>query len=161
MYGSFVDISRMIELNKNFNNIALYFVENLTISYRMNDFCKQKISNYIEETLIKKQYNLSILTTMIPLIEYNFINNEDQPEEINKFINWFINSYENIKLTENIVIRLTANKLMDKIRVCNLVSEEFINEKNIKINKVNKHPLHKIYMQFESYAKKQVVLEKK
>ncbi len=154
----FNDISRMIDLKKNPKDISLYFVEDLTINYLINDFCKQKISNYIEEMLLKKQYNLSVLSAMIPLIEYNFIHNEEQPEEINKFLNWFTKNYESVKLTKNIFIRLTVNKLMYKIRLCNLVSEELVKEKNI--NKVNKHPLHKIYMEFENYVKKQIILER-
>ncbi|MBU3160892.1 site-2 protease family protein [Clostridium frigoris] len=155
------DINRVIKLNQNHEDSVIFFMEDLVTNYEFNDFCKKKIDKYIEEILTSKKYNLELLSCLIPIIEHNLVHNEKQLVQVNKFINWFVDNYEQVKSIKNITIRIKADKLMYKIILYKMVSKDRIGQIRItnNIKKLNKHPLDNIYKEFEGYTKKQLSLE--
>ncbi|WP_373471347.1 hypothetical protein [Carnobacterium alterfunditum] len=111
--------------------------------------------------LINKKYNLDLLSSLVPMIEHNLVHNEKQLIQVNQFINWFVDNYEQVKSLNDITIKIKADKLMYKIILYNLVSKERTLKIKISSNikKLSKHPLNNIYIEFDGYIKKQSSLE--
>ena len=153
------DIYKVMDLDKNFNNLALYLVEEFRISHIMNNFCKQKIYDYVEKFLINREYNSLILSIISIILECNCINGEYETVEIRNFIQWFIYNFENIKF-QNIEIANSANNLMKKVILRNYIVNDYITNKNIELMKVRNTIMHKVYMEFKSYRENQILMEK-
>ena len=154
-------IFRVIELNKEPNKISTYFIEELVINNEINEYCKNSIYSYVESMLISRKYNVYLLNSLVKILEYIIINNESIPGEINRFVNWFIFNYNKIKNTKNFYIRIAADKLIYLIINYNLIDKNLLEKLNIEEykKKIIKHPLNKVYNEFESYRNNKLILK--
>jgi hypothetical protein len=141
-------------LNENPKNMIPYFAENLRLEYPINKYCMQIIIDYIDEALKQREIDVLTLNLIDAFLEYNYIENKNFTEETLRFLNWFVNNFDELILTKSIAIRVAAINLINRIDHYKTITEE---TKITHINKykVKKHPLHKIYIEFDSYAKKQ------
>lgn len=155
------DIEKIITLNKNPEHIFLFMQNDLLVNYEFDDFYVEKIVGFVNEILLKRQYNYEVLTCVISLIEYNIIHNRAQPEEFNKFFCWIICNHETFKSKHNLLIRHKINMIITKIIDFKLVPEELIKKENIKSVRKIKEPIHNLYNEFEGYRRNKGILESK
>ncbi|MBK1810157.1 hypothetical protein JHL18_05785 [Clostridium sp. YIM B02505] len=142
-------------LNKNPQNMIPYFAENLRLEYPINKYCMQIIIDYIDQALKQREINSLTLNLIDAFLEYNQIENKNFTEETLRFLNWLVNSFDELILTKSIAIRVAAINLINRIDDFKTVKENTKKITSINSYKVKKHPLYKIYIEFDSYAKKQ------
>lgn len=142
-------------LNENPKNMIPYFAENLRLEYPINEYCMQIAIDYIDEALKQRKIDVLTLNLIDAFLEYNYIENKNFTEETLRFLHWFVNNFDELILTKSIAIRVAAINLINRIDNYKTITEKAKKISNIKKYKMKKHPLHKIYIEFDSYAKKQ------
>lgn len=142
-------------LNENPRNMIPYLAENLRLEYPINKYCKQIIIDYIDEALKQREIDVLTLNLIDAFLEYNYIENRNFTEETLRFLNWFVNNFDELILTKSIAIRVVTINLINRISRYRTITEKNKEITNINKYKIKKHPLHKIYIEFDSYVQKQ------
>ena len=149
------DISRIREINIEPNLTLRFLAEDLVINKHVNNFYMKKIICYINETLMNGNYNYLILDFIIPIIEYDLINQISLPKELVKFINWIVQN--NKKISKKVIMKIRIIKIINKLNTYKLITCTDIKEKYIEATM--QHPFHKIYLNIDSYNDKQELLK--
>ncbi|MEC1522113.1 site-2 protease family protein [Neobacillus niacini] len=151
------DLTRYWFIHKNPKFAAIVFTEELSINRKVNGFLEGLFQSYIEESLSNRMFDQHTFAVIQRMIEYNLIHDKESSRELNQFIRWFRENFNQI-LPLGFGIRISAQRLMNMLIEYNLIDPKDISMRNIS-PVIHKHPFHSYYSHFSSYKQKIVELE--
>lgn len=152
------DLTKFWFIHKNPEKAAVVFTEELSINRKVNRFLEKLFHSFIDESLSKKMVDQYLLAIIQRVIEYNLIHHQENSKEIERFISWFNDHFDNI-ITLGMGIRISAERLMHMLIEYNMVDPKDIKSSHKIPHIFHKHPFHADYLQFFSYRRKMVELE--
>ncbi len=146
------DLTRYWFIKKNPGKAAVVFTEELSTNWKVNPFLEELFDSYIEESLSTNKYDQHLLAIIQRIIESNLIHHQENSKEIDRFIIWFGDHFEQI-ITMGLGIRVSAERFMHVLKEYNMVDSKDINwRKPSPI--ITKHAFHSYYLNIFDYRKK-------
>lgn len=142
------DLWRAFSLDNREDLVNGILVEELLFQEENNQYIYMKVSEYINNYLIKKKYSINILCKLTYLIQYSAIFNVSLSNEIKNFLYWI--NEQNSKENKNIGIveKVIITRLIQEMQDLNILKN---NTRPNRGNMNSIHPNHKTYIEVNSY----------
>ena len=142
------DLWKAFSLDNRDELINGFLLEELLFQEENNEYIYMKVSEHINNYLIKNKYNIRILSKLTYLIRYSAIFNVNLSNEIKKFLYWINEQSNKENKNTGIVERIMISRLIQEVQELNIL-ENYIKSNKSNMNSV--HPNHKIYIEVNSY----------
>jgi hypothetical protein len=146
------DLTRYWFIHKNPRKAAVVFTEELSINWKVNPFLEGLFDSYIEELLSTKTFDQHLLAIIQRIIESNLIHHQENSKEIDRFIIWFRDHFDQI-ITMGLGIRVSAERLMNVLKEYNMVDSKDISRRKPS-PVITKHAFHTYYLNIFDYRRK-------